>query len=216
MNHDDFAQWDAAYVLGALSSSDRAAYEDHLATCPECAVAVRDLAGIPGLLGKVSAEDLEEPVPPPVDLLSGTRAAAGRERSRRRWRTALVAAAAAVVLVGGGIAWSRQQSAPAGVTVAMSPARTNPLTASLRLTDKAWGTQVAMTCSYRSGGWTGRAVYSLYVVDAAGRATSISTWSAGPGTTSRLTAATAVPRADIRALQVRGPDGSVLLTAAPR
>ena len=48
----DFAHQDGAYVLGALSSSERMAFEHHLATCPECARAVRRLAGLPGLLAR--------------------------------------------------------------------------------------------------------------------------------------------------------------------
>ena len=54
---DKFAQWDAAYVLGALSPADRREYEEHLASCPACQAAVSELAGIPGLLGQVSPAD---------------------------------------------------------------------------------------------------------------------------------------------------------------
>ncbi|HEX7212030.1 MAG TPA: zf-HC2 domain-containing protein [Propionibacteriaceae bacterium] len=54
---DKFAQWDAAYVLGALSPADRREYEEHLASCPACQRAVSELAGIPGLLGQVSPAD---------------------------------------------------------------------------------------------------------------------------------------------------------------
>ncbi|MBL1068203.1 zf-HC2 domain-containing protein [Streptomyces sp. 7-21] len=49
-SHDPFRTYDAAYVLGALSPRDRAAYEAHLAGCADCARAVRELAGLPGLL----------------------------------------------------------------------------------------------------------------------------------------------------------------------
>ena len=37
----DFAHQDGAYVLGALSSSERVAFEQHLAGCSDCARAVR-------------------------------------------------------------------------------------------------------------------------------------------------------------------------------
>ena len=33
---DPYREWDAAYVLGALSPRDRRAFEQHLATCPAC------------------------------------------------------------------------------------------------------------------------------------------------------------------------------------
>ncbi len=34
--NDAFKDWDAAYVLGALSADDRKEYENHLAHCAEC------------------------------------------------------------------------------------------------------------------------------------------------------------------------------------
>lgn len=63
---DRFADWDAAYVLGALGPSDRRAYERHLAECDACRAAVADLAGLPGLLGTISpahAQALVEEAP---------------------------------------------------------------------------------------------------------------------------------------------------------
>lgn len=225
--HDEFAEWDAAYVLGALSTSDRAAYEQHLADCRECAESVRALAVIPGLLGKVPAEDvpdeLTEPLPP--DLLARTRSAADDEfsrfRRRRRRLVSVLAVAASAVLIAagltvGGVIWSQRDTAPPGVTVAMQQVRTNPLSATLTLRDRPWGTEVDMKCAYAtSTEWDGRSVYALYVVDDSGHATSISTWSAGPGTTSRLAAATAVPRDRIAHLQIRTATGAVLLTTNP-
>jgi anti-sigma factor RsiW len=52
--HDEFATWDGAYLLGALSGLDRRAYEEHLSTCDVCSASVSELAGIPGLLSHVS------------------------------------------------------------------------------------------------------------------------------------------------------------------
>ena len=40
---DKFAQWDAAYVLGALSPAERREFEEHLASCPHCQAAVSEL-----------------------------------------------------------------------------------------------------------------------------------------------------------------------------
>lgn len=224
--HEEFADWDAAYVLGALSTSERAAYERHLADCPKCADAVRGLAVIPGLLGKVPPEDVPGGAvePPPADLLARTRAVAEGEVAvlrRGRWTKSVVAvAASAALIIGGlvvgGVVWQRNDTTTPGVTVAMHQVHSNPLSATLELTDKAWGTEVDMKCTYpQSTDWGGRSVYALYVVDDRGHATSISTWSAGPGTTSQLTAATAVPRAKISHLQVRSSDGEVLLSAQP-
>lgn len=223
--HDEYADWDAAYVLGALSTHDRAAYEQHLSSCPECAEAVRGLAVIPGLLGRVPPEEVpgETVDAPPADLLARTRQVAESEvtrlRRRRRWAASLVAVAASAVLLVGGLAiggalWAHDETTP-GVTVAMQQVHANPLSATLRLRDRPWGTEVEMKCTYTSSGWGNRNVYALYVVDDDGHATSISTWSAAPGSTSELTAATAVPRARIAHLQIRTAGGQVLLTANP-
>ena len=48
-----FAHDDAAYVLGALSPAERLEFERHLGRCDDCTRAVRELAGLPGLLGRV-------------------------------------------------------------------------------------------------------------------------------------------------------------------
>ena len=42
---DDLAEWDAAYVLGALSLEDRRTYEDYLAANPARAAELTDLRG---------------------------------------------------------------------------------------------------------------------------------------------------------------------------
>ena len=52
---DDVAVWDAAYVLGALSREDRHAYEAYLASNHERAEALTELAGLPGILDRLSA-----------------------------------------------------------------------------------------------------------------------------------------------------------------
>jgi anti-sigma factor RsiW len=53
---DEYAMWDAAYVLGSLSSVERRAYEAHLSTCPSCRKAVGELAGMPALLAQLDRE----------------------------------------------------------------------------------------------------------------------------------------------------------------
>ena len=52
----EYAMWDAAYVLGSLSSVERRAYEAHLSTCPSCRKAVGELAGMPALLAQLDRD----------------------------------------------------------------------------------------------------------------------------------------------------------------
>lgn len=129
---DPYADWDAAYVLGALGPTDRRAYERHLAECAACRAAVAELAGMPGLLSTLTpahaaalvadapgADQLPGGAPAPpgvgpaVDAqvipLAGLARAARRSRVRRRTLSAVAASALVVagavsgsVLAGGG------------------------------------------------------------------------------------------------------------------
>ena len=53
---DPYREWDAAYLVGALSAKDRRVYEEHLHTCEECSAGVASLAGIPGVLAALPAD----------------------------------------------------------------------------------------------------------------------------------------------------------------
>ena len=68
---DRYAMWDAAYVLGSLSSAERREYEAHLETCDRCRAAVADISGMPAMLAMLDVEDVralddEQPEPPPL------------------------------------------------------------------------------------------------------------------------------------------------------
>ena len=68
---DRYATWDAAYVLGSLSSIERREYEAHLETCDRCRAAVADISGMPALLAMLDVDDVralekEQPEPPPL------------------------------------------------------------------------------------------------------------------------------------------------------
>jgi anti-sigma factor RsiW len=54
LTDDDIAEWDAAYVLGALSRQDRYMYEVFLAANPERSAALDRLAGLLGRLNVLS------------------------------------------------------------------------------------------------------------------------------------------------------------------
>ena len=81
---------DGAYVLGALSPAERAAYERHLATCSFCREAVADIAVLPGLLGRLDAADFAKLLDPTLvasrqpnrtpDLVSAAQTTRRRER----------------------------------------------------------------------------------------------------------------------------------------
>jgi anti-sigma factor RsiW len=92
------------YLVGALDPRERADVEAHLGICPGCRDELAGLAALPGLMSRLTADEVLAG-PPPVDdaLLERLLVAAGRERQVARHRRWLAAAAAVVVLVGGGV-----------------------------------------------------------------------------------------------------------------
>ena len=51
--HHELGEQAGLYVLGALTPTDRAAFEAHLATCADCAAEVRSLSSVAGALAQV-------------------------------------------------------------------------------------------------------------------------------------------------------------------
>src|SRR6476659_10987496 len=58
MDGDRYVTWDAAYVLGSLTSNERREYEADLETCERCRSAVAELSGLPALLAMLDLEDV--------------------------------------------------------------------------------------------------------------------------------------------------------------
>jgi hypothetical protein len=217
---DRFRDWDAAYVLGALGTDDRLAYERHLATCAECTAAVGELAGLPGILGKLPADDavamLSVPDDAPLDdshLLGREhtpglvqRLAGATARRRRRIRFGMLGGAVAVValITAGGIALTVPQTS-ATATVAMAPLSQNVITASMQVTKKGWGTRFDWSCSYQGDSWMSAtpASYDLVVTDKAGTQTTVATWSSAGPHASGLSASSAIATSDIRSVEIR-------------
>ena len=83
---------DAAYVLGALPPPERLAFERHLADCPECDARGAPSRRLPGLLGRLTLDDVESapaPEPVPVTLLPRLVDEVRRVQRRRRWTVGL-------------------------------------------------------------------------------------------------------------------------------
>ena len=90
------------YVLGSLNPAERANVEEHLDECDVCRAELISLAGLPGLLARVSPQEAATGLPTArPQLLEGLLARAAEQRRTRSHR--LIAAAAALVLVVGGI-----------------------------------------------------------------------------------------------------------------
>ena len=230
--NDPYSDWDAAYVLGSLSATERREFEQHLAACDDCTQSVAELAGLPGLLAKVPAEqaislETAPSIPMPPTLLPRlVHSARLRQRRVRLYVAggivAAAAAAAAIVLVLPAVFPAAQHSisVPETRSISLSQVTTSPLTAKVQLVPEGWGTRIEMNCDYGPeplGGSapydpeTGRK-YGLYVTDTHGVSTEVATWWASPGTTAEPAGTVSLALDKIRSVDVRAvPDGTVLL-----
>ncbi|MFJ4039290.1 anti-sigma factor family protein [Microbacterium sp. NPDC090007] len=218
-DHGRLSSWDGAYVLGALSAADRAEFERHLADCDACRSDVAELAPTAGLLSRLSAErarTVGEPTAPaeppaPDRALRERVVAAGRRRRARRRTIWVLAASVALVAIAvpGAIAVTNAVQTPSAV-YALDDVAGAPLEASVKLTSVPWGTRIDLVCQYTGevldappGGWP----YALAVTDDAGSTSVLSTWRAGPGSTTELSAGTDLAAADIGAVEIRTLEG---------
>jgi hypothetical protein len=242
---DKFAEWDAAYVLGALSPAERREFEEHLAGCPSCQAAVSELAGIPGLLAQVSPadaamlsmavdkdagrgepstaggaeEEVIEPAPPPSLLPKMIKAA----RMRRRKMLAAVAGIAAAVLlaisgvaVAAGLLPLRPESPQ---RVAFSPVVPNAITAVADVIPGQDGTEIKVECQYGEVSEPtpggGHEYYSIFVVDRSGNATEIRKWPATPNKQMRPSGTTPLRVSEIADIEIRQTETNEVLLRAP-
>jgi hypothetical protein len=234
MSEDRYAEWDAAYVLGSLPPAERLEYERHLEHCDACRSAVAELAGLPGLLGRLPADaavEIAEPDGRPLTGHESTLASvAHRVRRRRRRRRAVVAVSAGfavVVAVVAGLGVGLRADAPG--TEAAAPAvstgasadryaltGTSGFDVDLAVRAESWGTRFDWGCSYGGRGWSadGSVMYDLVVVRTDGSDERIASWTAAGREARGLSATTDVPRADIASVEVRlrGETGTLART----
>lgn len=222
--HERFAEWDAAYLIGALSPADRAEYETHLSECERCRGALADLAPTLGLLSRVPEDHARALLsdPRPEEPAAEHRArvlsfASGAQRRRRRARALAIAAASVLVVAAVGAGVAAQLTAPPSQVVALRQVVDIPLSASVRLSDVAWGTRVDLTCEYGHAddapaeGWA----YALVVVADDGEESVLSTWRARPGTSATVSAGTELAAADIATIEIRAVASGDVLMRSP-
>ena len=227
---DRYVTWDAAYVLGSLTSNERREYEAHLETCARCRSAVAEISGIPALLAMLDLEDVRAlddgaPETPPLrpEVLDSVLDKVRWRRRRSRWLTsAAVGVAAALLAVGVVIAIrpeivGLENYTPQQTTQALDMAKVSdtPINASITLTEFGWGTRIDMACSYGEWGQAGTIPpqnLGMVVVGRDGSHTEVATWLGLSGATALPSATTPMPKDEIAAVQLVSSDnGKVLL-----
>ena len=226
---DDLAEWDAAYVLGALSLEDRRTYENYLAANPANAAELTDLAGMPGILNSLSRDeavaltDLAGAPPPaeprPDNVASLAHAAAKRQqRSRRRWLAAAVASAAALLIAGGVVGATVIPDSPKPTETfamqAMQPTSRGGLTAELAVTEKKWGTELNWACQYTKDWSRNVGSYDIVVTKQDGVQQTVGSWKPAGDEAKGLSASTSIPASQIRTVDIRvsGTDEPLAVT----
>lgn len=227
---DAYREWDAAYVLGALSPAERHEYEEHLTVCPACAAEVGSIAGLGGLLASVPRDRalalLEEEPGREADGPDGEaggeqdsvrQLAAAAVKARRRSRLRLgallagtAAAAAAVALVVGTLV-SGSQEPGRGRVVVLQQTIPTAIAAQAEIVGEPWGTRIEIECTYARSdpmypvrsGQPPSWEYGMYVTDSDGETSLVATWMGGPGTTMWPTGSTGVALEDIKKVDIR-------------
>jgi homospermidine synthase len=214
---DDLAEWDAAYVLGALSIEERRTYETYLAANPDRATELTELAGMPGILNALSRDEAVAltnlaGAPPSGDRSENVAslahaAAERRRRSRRTWLAAAVASAAALLIAGGvvGATVFSRTAAPVE-TVAMQEMQPTPrggLTAQLAVSEKKWGTELNWACEYTKDWSRNVKSYDIVVTTQDGVQTAVGSWKPAGDEAKGLSAATSIPTSQIRTVDIR-------------
>ena len=221
-----YAMWDAAYVLGSLSASDRREFEAHMAGCPACREAVADLSGVPALLSQLDREEVTAidesgrgvPAAPEIspELLPSLLATVRWRRRRSRVATWVASSAAAAVL-GVGVLVGVHGTNPAPVqqvasSQPMAQISTTLLASTVQLSSQHWGTSINLKCVCLAPLNAHHDTLAMVVVGRDGSQTRLATWVAEPGHTATPAGSISTPVDQIAAVQVVSADsGQVLL-----
>ena len=225
--HDECGMWDAAYVLGSLSSAERREFEAQMATCPLCRSAVGEINGMPALLSQLDRDDVaaidqadgNAESLPPNQMLTSLLAKVNSLRRRSRivtWTAGAVAAAVLAIGVFVGIAGQSPRSVPpqsqASVSVQpMAQVGTDRLASTISLSSEKWGTFIAMNCVCLAPLNAHHDTLAMVAVDRDGNRTRLAIWVANPGEAATPAGSTSTRVEQIASVQVVSADNDQVL-----
>lgn len=175
------------YVVGAIEPAERSVVDDHLAYCQSCRDELAGLAGLPAMLSRVPAADVDqlsrsatglpEDIEPSAQLLNSMLARVAVRRRNRLWKGA-VGIAAAVAVAAAGATTAVELATPATqaahAEVASATSNTTGVGAVVDYATTPWGStamrvQVSgispgTTCQFWVVGNDGRAIAGQWTV----------------------------------------------------
>lgn len=232
---------DGAYVLGALSPAERAAYERHLATCSFCREAVADISALPDLLSRLDANEFAKLLDPTLtagepighpgaslrDFATSSRGALpatslasfdGHHKKAKTARVRLLSTAAAavfVVLIAVGLlAWTRDgspASPPPGPAVAMTAVENSSPLTATLRLTSNTGGTRIDLVCSFSRAATRPSTFRLIAYGPDAEKEQIGSWQAKPGADFTMEATTHFARGSLSRLELVQYDGKVLL-----
>jgi anti-sigma-K factor RskA len=220
----DMRQLLGVYVVGAIDPAERAMVDEHLAQCQSCRDELAGLAGLPAMLSRVPAEDVErlsapvlqlpEAVQPPDELLNSLLRKVSVKRRSRMWRSVAAVAAAAVIAAGGATAVSELTQPAAGGSVAAQQgwAKAGHVSAVVDYSAVPWGTAMRVQVSGIKPG----TVCQFWVIGKNGTSVYAGSWTVdgnygrGYGEKAWYPASSAVAASSVRGFQITS-GGNVLL-----
>jgi Putative zinc-finger len=148
----DIRQLLGVYVVGAIDPAERPVVDEHLQSCQGCRDELAGLAGLPAMLSRVPAPDVErlsldpgvlaDDPPAPDDLLNSLLRQVSLRRRSRLWRGAITVAAAAAVAAAGATAaveLARPAAQPAQASVASAANGNTHVAAVVDYAKTPWG-----------------------------------------------------------------------------
>ena len=177
------------YVVGAIDPAERMTVDEHLGECPQCRDELASLAGLPAMLSRVPAADVErislepsglpEMTEPSAELLNSLLRKVSAKRRTRLWRGAVAVAASAAIAAGAATAAIELASPPrpAANEVASASNASTHVAAVVDYTSTPWsgtemhvgvsGIKVGTTCQFWVVGKNGPAYAGSWIVRAA-------------------------------------------------
>jgi anti-sigma-K factor RskA len=145
------------YVVGAIDPAERSVVDEHLSDCAACRDELAGLAGLPAMLSRVPAADVErlgkagtgvpDMAEPPAELLNSLLRRVAVHRRSRMWRGIAAAAAAAVIAAGATTTAFELASAGSGPAVASGTNASAHIAARVDYSPTAWGTAARVQVS---------------------------------------------------------------------